>query len=105
MNEFTPSEIAVYYATMAPAVQQTGTEWRGACVVHQGKNLSFSVNSKTGFAKCHSKCGEGWDVIGLHRALTGDEFPKAKASVYEIVGRQLPTWEERDIEAVYDYTD
>jgi KaiC/GvpD/RAD55 family RecA-like ATPase len=80
-------------------------EYRGGCPVHDGKDPNFSVNARTGFASCHSKCQSGWDVIGLERELTGADFIRAKASVYQIIGRPEPTWEERDIEATFDYTD
>jgi replicative DNA helicase len=105
MTDFTETEVRTFYATMAPAIKQTGSEWRGPCPVHQGKDPNFSVNANTGFAHCHSKCGRGFDVIGLYRELTGADFPTAKAKVFEIVGRPAPNWEERDIEAMYDYQD
>jgi replicative DNA helicase len=34
----------------------------------------------------------------------GLDFPKAKSSVFQIIGRPEPSYEERDIEATYDYT-
>jgi hypothetical protein len=33
------------------------------------------------------------------------DFPRAKERVFELVGRPLVPWEERNVEAIYDYTD
>jgi len=104
--EFTPNEIRTYYAARVPRLKQTdGREWRGTCPVHQGKNPNFAVNALTGFAHCHSGCGKGWDVIGFEMALYGKTFPEAKAAVFRIIGRPEIPWQERDVEAIYTYTD
>lgn len=102
--EFTPSEIRTYYASRVPAVHQTDArEWRGPCPVHQGNGPNLAVNASTGFAHCHSACGKGWDLIGFEMAITGRTFPEAKAEVFRMLGRPAIPWQERDIEAAYDY--
>lgn len=104
---FTPSEVQSYYASRIPAVRITShREWRGPCPVHQGKRDSFSVNAETGFAVCHSECGgRGWDLISLEMELSALDFPKAKEAVFRAVGRPDVAWEDRDVEAAYDYRD
>jgi hypothetical protein len=85
---FTPREVATYYATRAPHLKKGRTdEWRGACLIHQGKDDNFAVNAATGEAFCHSKCGRGWDILALEQTLTGTDFKTAKAEVFRIVGR------------------
>lgn len=103
---FTATEVAAYYSVRVPALKITGhREWRGPCPVHQGKRDSFSVNAETGLAQCHSECGRGWDLISLEMELISADFPKAKAEVFRIVGRPEVAWEDRDVEATYDYRD
>lgn len=104
--DFTPHEIASYYEHRVPAMSQPDRrEWRGSCPVHNGRDENFSVDPATGMAFCHSRCGRGWDVIGLEMELGGIDFPKAKAEVFRVLGRPLPSWQDRDIETTFDYTD
>src|SRR5260370_39437697 len=103
---FTPSEVRAYYATRVPNLRITSQrEWRCPCPVHQGKRDSFSVNSETGLAQCHSECEKGWDIVSFEMELSALDFAKAKERVYEIIGRPKVPYEERDIEATYDYRD
>ena len=103
---FTHGEVIAYYQTRVPSVNITNQrEWRGKCPVHSGNDPNFAVNSESGLAQCHSQCGKGWDMISLEQALTGVDFPRAKEAVYQIVGRPNVPWEERNLEAAYDYTD
>lgn len=103
---FTQSEVRTFYAARVPGLKLTNQrEWRGPCPIHSGKDPNFGVNSETGLATCHSQCGRGWDLISLEQELFGLEFPKAKERVYELIGRPNVPWEERNVEAVYDYTD
>jgi replicative DNA helicase len=44
-------------------------------------------------------------MIALEQELSGLDFPRAKEAVFEIVGRPKVPWEERNVEAIYDYTD
>ena len=103
---FNPSEVRTYYAARIPHLKLTSQrEWRCACPIHHGTRDSFAINSENGFARCFSTCGRGWDMISLEQELTGLDFGRAKDRVYETVGRPKVAWEERDFEALYDYTD
>ncbi|MBL8226969.1 MAG: AAA family ATPase [Bryobacterales bacterium] len=102
--EFTHHEIAAYYAARVPKLKQTDArEWRGPCPVHQGARPNFAVNAQSGHSICHSACGKGWDIIGLEQAISGKAFVDAKQAVFALLGRPAPSWNERDIEASYDY--
>jgi uncharacterized protein (DUF927 family) len=88
MESFTKGEIAAFYSALMPALRQTRSqEWREPCPVHKGERPSFAVDAESGRAFCHSACDKGWDLIGLHQALTGEPFKKAQAEVFRIVGR------------------
>lgn len=103
---FSAGEVASYYASRMPDMRQTTSrEWRTRCPVHSGTNPSFAVNSETGFAHCHSQCGRGFDMISLEQELSGIDFVRAKDRVYELVGRPKVPWEERNVTAIYEYTD
>jgi KaiC/GvpD/RAD55 family RecA-like ATPase len=103
---FTGSEVRSYYAARVPSLRITNQrEWRGPCPVHSGTRDSFAVNAESGLAQCHSQCGHGWDPISLEMELTGADFPRAKTAVFDIVGRPNVPWAERNVEAIYDYTD
>jgi replicative DNA helicase len=102
---FTISEVHTYYSNRVPGLKQSGKELRGPCPVHRGKDANFSVNMETGLAQCHSQCGRGFDIISLEMELAGVAFPQAKERVYDLVGRPRVPWEDRNIEATYDYTD
>ena len=87
---FSAAEVQAYYAARVPALKITNhREWRGPCPVHNGKRDSFSVNAETGLAQCHSECARGWDVMSFEMTITAADFPKAKAEVFKIVGREL----------------
>lgn len=103
--DLTPSEVSAYYSARVPKLKQQGREWRGSCPLHGGEDPNFVVDSKTGMAFCHSRCQRGVDVFALEMELTATDFVKAKAAVYELIGRPKPAWEDRDIQATYDYTD
>lgn len=103
--EFTRSEVEIYYSQRLPRLKQRGREWRGACPVHGGKDDNFAVQAETGAWFCHSACNRGGDVISLEMELQSVDFVKAKATVFDLIGRPKPNWEDRDIEATYDYTD
>jgi RecA/RadA recombinase len=103
---FTPSEIEIYWTTRVADLRFNGhREVRTKCPIHQGERDSFSINSETGYAICHSACGRGWDLIGFEMEITSADFVKAKAEVYRIVGRPEVAREDRDVEATYDYRD
>lgn len=104
--DFTASEISAYYAARAPSLKQShAREWRGRCPAHDGKDDNFSVNAETGMARCWSRCARGWDILGLEQQVTGWDFKTSKAEVFRLVGRPEVPWEDREIEATFDYTD
>jgi putative DNA primase/helicase len=89
MIELTSNEISAYYRARLPKLRQAGREWRGPCPVHHGKDDNFAINPINGTAFCHSKCGEGWDVIGLEMKLTDSDFRSALQSASDLIGRSL----------------
>jgi hypothetical protein len=102
---FTPAEISKYYAARVPDLPQRGTEWRGGCPIHHGKDPNFAVNPETGQSYCHSQCGRGWDIISLEMELSGVDFSHALARVEAIVGRVQNGQQKRRIVAIYPYDD
>lgn len=102
---FTPAEVERYYNSRVPSLKLIAGQqrWRGKCPVHSGEGLNFSVDTQTGMAICHSQCGKGWDILGLEQELFAVDFPSAKETVFELVGRPKVPWEERNVEAIYDY--
>lgn len=106
MIDFTPSEIAQYYASRVPDLRQTKTDvWRGKCPVHNGEGDNFAVDARTGMSHCHSQCGKGWDVLGLEMELWNQDFRTAKREVYKLLGKPEPSYADRDVVAAYDYVD
>jgi DNA primase len=109
--EFNPTDIAAYYRTRCPGVKQTkGKDWRGACPVHHGTRESFSVDSTTGQAYCHSDCGRGWDIISLEQELSHCDFRAAKESVFRLLGKQDESTPKMvkprgKLDRIYDYED
>ena len=105
-DDLTKNEIAAYFRQRLPSLKQSSQkEWRGKCPVHDGKDLNFAVNPEDGRWYCFSQCGRGGDVFSLEMELGAVDFVKAKAEVFRLIGKPLPNWQERDIEATYDYTD
>src|SRR5258707_234060 len=115
MLTFTQAEVSVYYAARVPALRQRGKEWRGTCPLHRGKRENFAVNPATGQWFCHSKCGNGGDILNLEMTLRGTDFETAVVDVRHIVGVSAPDRIYRDsqrskrrlgpIVATYDYRD
>jgi putative DNA primase/helicase len=103
-NVLTETEVERYYAVRAPRIQQRGTQWRGPCPIHKGKNPSFAVAPKTGLWECHSKCGRGGSVFDLEMELMGVDFKQAAANVSQLLGRSNGSKQRRVI-ASYNYTD
>ncbi len=103
---FTASEVRTYYITRIPKIKWgSHKEIRTQCPVHKGTRESFEINTQTGLAHCFSSCAKGFDILSLEQALTGVDFPRAKARVFEIIGRPVVPWQERDVQDYYDYTD
>jgi KaiC/GvpD/RAD55 family RecA-like ATPase len=105
MLEFNKGEIESYYRARVPGLKTIQGKLRAPCPVHQGKDPNLSIDQETGRAFCHSQCSRGWDLVALEMELGAMDFVKAKAEVFRIVGRPVPNWQDRDIEASYDYTD
>jgi 5S rRNA maturation endonuclease (ribonuclease M5) len=106
--EFSPSEVAAYYAARVPKLKQSGAELRGPCPIHNGQRDSFAVDRKTGLWHCHSTCGRGGDILALEMELSGNsDFAAAKSAVFAIVGRDDSQNGNRSarIVATYDYRD
>jgi hypothetical protein len=87
----TPSENQSYFRALAPHLKRTHTkEWRGRCLLHDGKNPgSFAVDTERGLWHCFA-CGEGGDAYSFHMKLYGVGFAEARDQVFETVGRPLP---------------
>jgi KaiC/GvpD/RAD55 family RecA-like ATPase len=103
--EFSKGEIETYYRARVPKLAMVQGKLRGACPVHGGKDSNFSIDWETGQSFCHSQCSRGFDILSLERELFGVDFIKAKAEVFRLLGRPMPNWQDRDVEATYDYTD
>jgi uncharacterized protein (DUF927 family) len=85
---FSPTEVRCYYGARVPALKQTSApEWRGPCVLHDGRDPNLAINAATGEWYCHSQCGRGGDIIEFEREYAGVDFVEAKQRVYDIVGR------------------
>jgi putative DNA primase/helicase len=98
-SELSPAEVSRYYAARHPDMVQRGSEWRGRCIVHDGKDPNFSVNAETGLWCCHSQCNRGGSVYDLEMALTNADFKTAAREVRRIVGRpEDPRPDEREPE-------
>jgi hypothetical protein len=86
---FSRPEIEAYYAARAPKLRFRPTgESRGPCPIHGGEDDNFSVDSDTGKWFCHSQCQNGGDIIDLEQELTGWDFPRCKAEVFRVIGRE-----------------
>src|SRR3982751_7047804 len=87
----TPSENEDYFLTSAPHLKRTrAEEWRGRCLLHDGRNpSSFAVDTERGLFYCFA-CGEGGDAYRFHERLYGVSFIEARDEVWGIVGRPLP---------------
>ncbi len=103
--DFSKEEIIEYYRLRVKGIKLVAGKLRAPCPVHDGKDLNFSIDSETGRSFCHSSCGRGFDIISLEMELSASDFVKAKAEVFRLIGRPLPSWQDRDIESTYDYTD
>jgi len=88
---FTSGEVSTYYGARVPHLKRNrGTEWRGRCPIHGGKNHNFTVDPATGRWFCFSKCGRGGSLIDFEMTVTGADFKTALTTVCAIVGRPMP---------------
>lgn len=53
------SDVTNFCLAQLPSMKLSGSEWRGPCPIHGGKNDSFAIKADTGQWYCHSKCGRG----------------------------------------------
>ena len=103
--EFSSGEVRSYYGSRIQNLKQNGKELRGACPVHNGHDDNFAIELETGMSYCHSKCGRGFDMIGLEQELSGRGFIEARDAIFSVIGRPKIAWEDRNIVATYDYCD
>ncbi len=69
-------------------LKRVGTDFRGPCPFHQGKNLNFSVSPKRGQYHCFV-CNESGDVITFLRKRLGLDFTAAVKLLGEKVGIEV----------------
>ena len=70
-------------------LKRAGSDFRGPCPFHGGKNPNFSVSPKRGQYHCF-KCGESGDVFSFMQKHLGMSFPDALRSVASTVGIEVP---------------
>jgi len=70
-------------------LKRAGSNFRGPCPFHGGKNPNFSVSPKRGQYHCF-KCGESGDVFAFLQKQLGMSFPDALRSVASTVGIEVP---------------
>lgn len=76
-------------------LRRTGSDWRGPCPFHGGKNPNFSVSPKRGQYHCF-KCGESGDVFTFMQKHLGMSFPDALQTVAGIAGVEVPEQRRAD---------
>jgi DNA primase len=69
-------------------LKRVGTDFRGPCPFHQGKNANFSVSPKRGQYHCFV-CNESGDVITFLRKRLGLDFTGAVKLLGEKVGIEV----------------
>ncbi len=69
-------------------LKRVGTDFRGPCPFHQGKNANFSVSPKRGQYHCFV-CNESGDVITFLRKRLGLDFTSAVKLLGEKVGIEV----------------
>ena len=70
-------------------LKRAGSNFRGPCPFHGGKNPNFSVSPKRGQYHCF-KCGESGDVFSFLQKHLGMSFPDSLRSVAAAVGIEVP---------------
>lgn len=69
-------------------LRRVGTDFRGPCPFHQGKNANFSVSPKRGQYHCFV-CNESGDIITFLRKRLGLDFTAAVKLLGEKVGIEV----------------
>jgi DNA primase len=75
-------------------LKRTGTDFRGPCPFHQGKNRNFSVSPRKGIYYCFV-CHEGGDVFTFLQKRLGMDWPSAVREVAGKVGIEIREIETR----------
>jgi DNA primase len=83
----TAADIAQVIGEYVP-LRRVGTDYRGACPFHGGKNPNFSVSSKRGQYHCFV-CHESGDVISFLRKRLSLDFTAAVKLLGEKVGIEV----------------
>ncbi len=78
-----------FYQSHTP-LKRVGSEWRGACPLHKGTGLNFTVDPETGYWFCHSQCQEGGDILAFVQKYQQLDFPAAVAHLAEWAGHRSP---------------
>jgi len=102
-----------YYLTRIPKLRKSGSEWRCACPIHNGRRDSFSVNMETGLWRCHSSCDEGGDAYRLEERLMNVPHKEARRTVDSMAGIESSSRPQEKsgvaafgrLTATYDYFD
>jgi len=75
-------------------LKRMGTDYRGPCPFHGGKNRNFSVSPKRGLYHCF-KCGEKGNVFSFLQKHLGVDWPTALRMVAEKSGIEVREVESR----------
>ncbi|HEY0970532.1 MAG TPA: DNA primase, partial [Gemmatimonadales bacterium] len=70
-------------------LRRSGSDWRGPCPFHQGKNPNFAVSPRKGIYHCY-KCGVSGDVITFLREREGLSFVDAVKQLGQRYGVVVP---------------
>jgi DNA primase len=70
-------------------LRRSGSDWRGPCPFHQGKNPNFAVSPRKGIYHCY-KCGVSGDVITFLREREGLSFVDAVKQLGQRYGVPVP---------------
>ena len=75
-------------------LKRTGSDWRGPCPFHGGKNRNFAVIPKDNYYYCFV-CHESGDVFTWYRKRLGMDYPTAVREVARRYGISIPEHTER----------
>lgn len=70
-------------------LKRSGSDYRGPCPFHGGKNPNFSVSPKRNMYHCF-KCQESGNVFTFYQKHLGMSFPESVRAVAETVGIEIP---------------
>lgn len=75
-------------------LRKMGSDFRGPCPFHQGKNPNFAVSAREGFYYCY-KCGASGDVFTFLREREGLSFADAVRQLGDRYGVPVPEQDAR----------